>query len=501
MIQVSERPAGGDWSEPQTISAGGGDSGPNAMYPQVAINAAGDAVVSWLLFHLQPGVPLIVVQAATRPAGDDWSPAEDLGFQDTNQDSPDGAIDAAGDAIVVWQGDVGGQDVIQAATRPGGDDWSAAQEIPNSGPGAWAPDVELDPAGNAVLLWLKGLFPIVQAAERPVGGAWSPPQPLSAPGGDAELSGLALGVTGDAVATWRRFDGSNGILQASARPAGGSWSVPQDVSDAGQDVQGQRVAVDAAGDAVALWSSDAGSDQVIQTALYDVTEPELHDVQIPAVGRVGDPVSFAVSPFDAFTSIATTSWSFGDGGPGATGDAVSHVYATAGAYPVTVTTFDLAGNKSAQTGTIAIAGLPSGPGSESPGPNHPGPAPGPDSPGPPSPNPRLTLSLAVEGRSLRKLLRTGKLVVAASVNEAATVRLTGKARLKARRKTQMRRAFKRKTAHFTEAGEQDVTLTLSRKGRRSLRGLRRVRLAIVGTATAAGDTARARAALTLRRSR
>ena len=74
---------------------------------------------------------------------------------------------------------------------------------------------------------------------------------------------------------------------------------------------------------------------------------------------MGEPVSFAVSPFDVF-SLGATSWTFGDGGQ-AGGNAVSHTYTVPGQYPVTVSTVDGSGNVSTQTGMITISDLPKPP--------------------------------------------------------------------------------------------------------------------------------------------
>jgi Big-like domain-containing protein/gametolysin peptidase M11 len=99
---------------------------------------------------------------------------------------------------------------------------------------------------------------------------------------------------------------------------------------------------------------------------------------------------------------------------------------------------------------------------------------------PPAPAPGVDLSLSIETKSLRELLRTQKLELAVAVNKAASVRLTGSAKL-----------FKGKTVRFAAAGERDVTLMLSEKGREALRKLSRLRLAIVGNATGApGDAAK-----------
>jgi hypothetical protein len=92
--------------------------------------------------------------------------------------------------------------------------------------------------------------------------------------------------------------------------------------------------------------------------------------------------------------------------------------------------------------------------------------------GPAPPVPGIDLSLSIETKSLRELLRIRKLDLAVTVNKAATVKLTASAKL-----------FKRKTVRFTAAGEKDVTLRLTEKGREALRNLARLRLAIAGNAT------------------
>jgi hypothetical protein len=113
------------------------------------------------------------------------------------------------------------------------------------------------------------------------------------------------------------------------------------------------------------------------------------------------------------------------------------------------------------------------------------------------------LALEVKTKPLRKLLRTRRLVATARVNRPANVTFRGRARLKVQRlrkvRTRLVAVFRRKTVRFAQAGTKKVKLVLSRKGRRKLRRLRRVRLVIVGRATdASGNTARKRVALTLR---
>jgi hypothetical protein len=53
--------------------------------------------------------------------------------------------------------------------------------------------------------------------------AWLAPQDLSAAGQNAFNPEVAVDAQGNAIAVWRRFDGTNFIVQAAVRAAGGSF--------------------------------------------------------------------------------------------------------------------------------------------------------------------------------------------------------------------------------------------------------------------------------------
>src|SRR5262249_29448206 len=74
---------------------------------------------------------------------------------------------------------------------------------------------------------------------------------LSAAGQDARSIDVATDRHGDAVAIWQRARSTTAVVQASRRPAGGSWSAAADVSAAGAFAP--RVALDGHGDATAIW--------------------------------------------------------------------------------------------------------------------------------------------------------------------------------------------------------------------------------------------------------
>jgi hypothetical protein len=347
IIQASTRRAGGIWQSPVDLS----EAGENAFRPQVAVDGVGNPVAVW---DRSDGVHTII-QAASRPAGGAWEAPVDLSAAGGSAVKPRIAVDPAGDAVVVWGRDNGTNEVVQAAERAAGDTWQAPVDLSELSAEASIPDIALDPAGDAVAVWevFDGSNYLIQAATAAAGGGWQAPVDLSAPGSDAEEPSVALDPAGDAVAVWDRYDGSDDIAQAATMTPGGAWQPAVDLSAAGESAKEAQVALDPAGDAVATWWRSDGSNAIVQAAGYDAAGPRLRSLSIPAAGTVGVPLSFSVSPLDVWSAPGATTWSFGDGGSAA-GTAVAHTYTTPGTYTVEVTGTDAVGNASTATGTVAI---------------------------------------------------------------------------------------------------------------------------------------------------
>ncbi len=476
LVQGAVRSADGEWSEPDDLSPAGQDVTPLEA-PDVAIDAAGNAIAVWKLEGSND-----IIQAAVRPAGqEDWAAPDDLSDAGQDAKEPAVAMNDAGEAVSVWTR-FDGADTVQGAVRPAGGAWAEPDDLSDAGQDAGQPDVAIDEAGEAGAVWRRynGSNFIVQAAVRPAGGEWADPDDLSASGQDGASPVAAMNVPVGAVAMWYRDDGANFRVQAAVRPPDGEWSKPDTLSAAGEGAAFPEVALDAAGNAIAVFGRNGDDGPFVQASGYDFVGPRLSDLQIPAAGTVGEPVKFGVSSFDVFPFA--TSWTFGDGGSGAKGNTVSHVYTTPGAYPVTVSAVDAGGNTSTQIGAIAIAAATK----------------------PPPPRRKIALALRIEGESLRKLMRTGTLRVAASVTEVASVALSGRAKLKVRRarggtRTKLVPVFAPKTVRLAAEAEGKVTLALSKRGRKALRSLSQVKLLIAGEARDdAGGTASKTVTHTLR---
>ncbi len=348
IVQAATRTAGGTWSAPRDLSA----TGQNAETPRLALNAAGDAVAVWRRFDGSN----FVVQGAALDAGSNWGEALILSATGENAVAPQVAIDGAGIATAVWSRSNGSNYVIESADRPPGGAWSTPAELSAPGQNAEAPQVALDAAGRGVVAWSRGNgggSTVVQGTSRDPNGAWSAPLDLSQTGGAAVAPRVAINGAGDALALWSFSNATPTVVEGSLRSAGGSWQPQLTVSRLGVDSVEPALALDPSGNALAAWVLEEGGQHLIQAAALDGAPPDLDSLSIPPAATIDRPVAFSVDPFDVWSPIESTAWSFGDGAI-ASGPASTHVFDSLGSRIVTVTATDAFGNAATAGGAIRV---------------------------------------------------------------------------------------------------------------------------------------------------
>jgi PKD domain len=113
---------------------------------------------------------------------------------------------------------------------------------------------------------------------------WLPPASAPPSSSSADAQDVALDARGNAVAVWTN-NGRWRVTQAATRPVGGSWSAPVALLPDGEEGGWQpHVAVGADGDAVAVWSSvrhSGGTRQIVMAA------------SLQAGGRWSEPVALS----------------------------------------------------------------------------------------------------------------------------------------------------------------------------------------------------------------
>jgi hypothetical protein len=240
--------AGGVWSAIQTLS----DAGRAAFGPQVAVDSGGNAVVTWYRFDNAN----TRVQARRRTAGGALSSVQTLSDAGQNAFNPDLGVDSAGNAVVTWYRFDGANFRVQVRARSSGGTVSAVQTLSAAGQDATNPQVGVDLAGEGLVVWPRsdGSFQRIQARARTAGGTVSATQTLSDAGGNAHNAQVGVDSAGNAVVVWQRFDGANTRVQARTRTVGGALGTVQNLSLAGQNANIPQVGVDSGGEAVATWA-------------------------------------------------------------------------------------------------------------------------------------------------------------------------------------------------------------------------------------------------------
>ncbi len=300
-VQTSFRVANGTWATPEnrsTAGAGGYD-------PKVAVDASGNATVIW---YLHPsGVGFDTIQVSQRSSGV-WSSTLDLSPADGPAYLQQVAVDPAGRATVVWQIDNGTNRIIQARHQTSGGAWSSVDDLSSAAYNSYDPQVAVDAAGNAAVVWYlyNGLNNQVQASDRPVDGTWSSPVDLSPAGQVAAYSPqIDVNPSGTAVALWAGSDGSNFLVQSSRRQAGGAWSATVDVSTDTQDAGNPQVALDAFGDAAATWARSDGANDRVQATGLDVAGPNTRMTAPTASSQTGLSFTAAWAAKDNWSAVAS----------------------------------------------------------------------------------------------------------------------------------------------------------------------------------------------------
>jgi hypothetical protein len=256
-VQGRTLSAAGALGSVQTISPAGWD----AFYPHVNADSDGDALFVW---QRSDGVG---DRARVRPlsAAGTIGVGQTMSTGATDSYGPRAAVDEDGDAVLLWYASDGADVRLYGRTRSAAGALGPVLPISGAGEPAFAGQVAVDPAGNAVFTWYRfdGTNFRVEARTLPAGGALGGVQSISDAGQHAYDPQVALDVNGNAVITWQRNDGVNNRVQTRTLSAAGVLGNVRTLSDAGEPAWGSRVALDSAGNAVIVWHrSDGNHDRV-----------------------------------------------------------------------------------------------------------------------------------------------------------------------------------------------------------------------------------------------
>ena len=128
---------------------------------RAAVDPNGNAIVAWAGNGSEDG-GYKVVRAAYKPTGGSWESPVDLSASGGNSFPSDVVFDTGGNAALVWQRQGEAGTTVQAAYKPAGEEWEASVDLSEEGKQAMDPVVVLDAPGdstaadgNATAVWIS----------------------------------------------------------------------------------------------------------------------------------------------------------------------------------------------------------------------------------------------------------------------------------------------------------------------------------------------------------
>jgi hypothetical protein len=141
-------------------------------------------------------------------------------------------------------------------------EWGDAVLIETNNPGnpyghAYGPQVAIDANGNAVAVWYQwgGTRTNIWSNRYTPSSGWGTAELIEADdSGDASEPQVAIDPNGNALAVWHQFDGTRTNIWSNRYTPSGGWGTAQliETDDSG-DASEPQVAIDPAGNAVAVW--------------------------------------------------------------------------------------------------------------------------------------------------------------------------------------------------------------------------------------------------------
>jgi hypothetical protein len=237
---------GTNWGTAQTI-----ENSTETIYtaPHVAINNSGDAVAIWV----QNDGTTDSIWANFYISGTGWGTAGLVETDPQNASSPQVVMDNSGNATAVWiQGD-GIWNSVYSNRYITGTGWAGRTLIETTGGDAYNPQVAVDGSGNLMAVWVQDPSPSIYANRYISGTGWSGAVEIDAGAYGAFAPQIAMNNSGNAIAVWMQINAQGPCRAYANSYTAGSWTGAQLISDNIEVVTDPEVAINASGNAFAIW--------------------------------------------------------------------------------------------------------------------------------------------------------------------------------------------------------------------------------------------------------
>ena len=244
------------------------------QHPRVVIDDSGNAIAVWPQYH---GMQFsIFVDRYVVGAG--WGTVGLVETDDLHDAiSPTVAVDGEGNAFALWVQENSTNTSIWASRYVVGIGWGASELIETNDSGyAGEPQIATDPAGNAIAVWPHNYDvssnSTIWTNRYVAGSGWGVAEMVEA---DDSLSAsspqVAVDTAGNAIAVWSQYDGFRFNTSSSRYVVNVGWGTPQLIGTNDSAIPtSPQVAVDASGNAITIWSQFDWTHWTIWTNRYVV---------------------------------------------------------------------------------------------------------------------------------------------------------------------------------------------------------------------------------------
>lgn len=221
-IRVSRYTPEHGWETPRDLDTGE----PEAASSRLAVHATDSAIAVW---SKRDTSDKRHIAAARYVRTEGWGQAEAISAGDGDAYDAQVAMDAAGNAIVVWEQKIKGEETVYTRRLEVGAGWSPPVQLELDEQEGYGPRLAVDADGNAIVAWIRahGEAGTIVATRYDRQRGWG--QPLTVQGGELlyvfDLH-IAGNIHGDVLAAWCQTDGArNNVWYARFSPDSG-WQAP-----------------------------------------------------------------------------------------------------------------------------------------------------------------------------------------------------------------------------------------------------------------------------------
>jgi len=223
-IYYAAKSSVGSWSSPVNIS----NTSAWSWEPQLAIDSSDTLHLVW-----REDEDDREVYYAMKSRGDSWSTPVNISNNRGTSEQAELCIDSFDTVHLVWVDCTPGNCEIYYAAKPAGGSWSSPINISNTASGSGAPKVAVDWFGIVHVVWYEHLSDAnddIYYTAKPTGGSWSAPVNISdSPAHNSVSPDIVIDSSGTVHVVWEEW--GKWDIYYVAKPRGGSWTAPVNISN------------------------------------------------------------------------------------------------------------------------------------------------------------------------------------------------------------------------------------------------------------------------------